>query len=224
LKDNSIPEFHKTDIFKNLPEHERTNLLKEASARKLAKGEFLVHQGEIWPNVVFVISGRLRWAMLSTSGKEYVLFNVEANQVFWGHSIFDGLPMPASLAAANKSEVLLWNQEIILRYLRRYPDVMWDITGVLTKIMRNAREIIYGLAFKPVAGRLATLLMQRCSDNSGNTIERNFTLYELATTLAATPEVVCRLLYQFQEDGIIEITRASIYIHDMGALEKAKED
>jgi len=209
LKVNSIPEFHKTDIFKNLPELERTNLLKEASARKLAKGEYLVHQGEIWPNVVFVISGRLRWAMLSTSGKEYVLFTIEANQVFWGHSIFDGLPMPASLSAANKSEVLLWNQETILRYLRRYPDVMWDITGVLTQIMRNAREIIYGLAFKPVAGRLATLLIQQCSDSSGNTIERNFTLYELATTI---------------EDGILEITRASIKIHDMGALENAKED
>ena len=90
--------------------------------------------------------------------------------------------------------------------------------------MRHAREIIYGLAFKPVAGRLATLLIQQCSDSAGNSIERNFTLNELASTLASAPEVVCRLLYQFQEDGILEITRASINIQDMDALENAKAD
>ena len=47
--------------------------------------------------------------------------------------------------------MLIWNQETILSYLRRYPDVMWEITRKLTGIMRQAREIIYGLAFKPVA-------------------------------------------------------------------------
>lgn len=216
--------FHQTEIFKNLPEHERTNLIKEAIPKKISKGEYLVLQEEIWPKVVFVVSGQLRWALLSTSGKEHVLFAIEPNQVFWGHSIFDGMPMPASLAATKKSEVLIWDKDTILRYLRRYPDVMWEVTGVLSNTMRRAREIIYGLAFKPVAGRLATLLIQQCSDNNGNSIERNFTLYDLASTIATTPEVVCRLLYQFQKEGTLEITRASIDIHDMEALEIAREE
>jgi len=216
--------FHQADIFKQLPEPERNNLLQEAIVRKISKGEYLVHQDEIWPYVIFINSGQLRWAMLSTSGKEHVLFNLGPSEVFWAHSLFDGKPMPAYLLANKKSEVFLWDQETILRYLRRYPDVMWEITKKLTGIMRQAREIIYGLAFKPVAGRLATLLIQQCSDSSGNSIERNFTLNELASTVATAPEVVCRLLYQFQEEGILEITRASINIQDMVALENAKED
>lgn len=220
--------FHQADIFKSLPEEERNSLLQEAITREVSKGEYLVHQEEIWPHVVFVESGQIRWTMLSTGGKEHVLFSLESSEVFWAHSIFDDNPMPASLVASKKSRVLIWNRETILRYLRRYPDVMWEVTRKLTGIMRQAREIIYGLAFKPVAGRLATLLLQQCMDcdgtSDGTLIDRNFTLNELASTVAATPEVVCRLLYQFQEDGILEITRASIHIHDMDALRNAEED
>lgn len=220
---NSYPEFHHTEVFIHLPVHERENLLQEAIHKKLPKGQYLLHQGEVWPHVMYVVSGQIRWAMLSTSGKEHVLFHLNQNQVFWAHSLFDDQPMPAYLYATKKSEVLLWGRETILSYLRRYPNAMWETTRVLTRIMRHAREIIYNLAFKPVAGRLATLLLEQYDPGLGTQIERNFTLNELAASVAATPEVVCRLLYQFQEDGILEVTRASINIKDRIALEKAKE-
>lgn len=215
--------FHQARVIRLLPDHERSSLYEEAISRKLQKGEYLTHQGDIWPYLIFVLSGQIQWAMLATSGKEHVLFNVEAGHSFWGHSIFDDGEMPASLYATKNSEVLLWERETILRYLRRYPDAMWETTGILTMNMRQAREIIYNLAFQPVAGRLATLLLDQYF-SSGAQIERNFTLSELAARVAATPEVVCRLLYQFQEDGVISITRASIEVHDKEALEKARDN
>ena len=220
--DYTINLFHQARVIRLLPDEERANLFKEAISRKIEKGEYLTHQGDIWPYLLFVSSGQIQWAMLATSGKEHVLFNVEVGQSFWGHSIFDDGEMPASLYAIKKSEVLLWERETILRYLRRYPDAMWETTKILTTIMRQAREIIYNLAFQPVAGRLATLLLDQYFSSSSQ-IERNFTLNELASRVAATPEVVCRLLYQFQEDGVLSVTRASIEVHDREALEKARD-
>ena len=218
------PEFHHAEIFNKLPENERISLLNKASIKKLHKGHFLSHQGDVWPYVIFVISGQIRWAMLATSGKEHLLFNISKNQTFWAHSVFDDGPMPASLYASQTSEVLQWDRETILDYLRRYPDVMWETTKMLTKIMRHAREIIYSLAFQPVAGRLASLLLEQCNQSTGTQIKRDFTLNDVATRVAATPEVVCRLLHQFQEDGILEVTRARINIQDIKALEKAKKE
>jgi CRP-like cAMP-binding protein len=101
---------------------------------------------------------------------------------------------------------------------------MWETTKILTKIMRQAREIIYSLAFQPVAGRLARILLDQHQNSPGPHIERVFTLNDLAARVAATPEVVCRLLHQFQEDGVLSITRATIEINDKEALEKARED
>ena len=215
-------QFHHSEIFRALPEDERVRLLQEASLKTLKKGEFLSHQGDIWPYVIFVLSGQIRWTLLSASGKEHLLFNIDENQSFWAHSVFDDGPLPASLSAGKKSEVLVWERESILKYLRQYPDVMWKTTKMLTRIMRQAREIIYGLAFHPVAERLATLLLGYRTQSDSDQIERDFTLNDLAARVAATPEVVCRVLYKFQEDGILEVTRASIHIQDIDALENAR--
>ena len=49
------------------------------------------------------------------------------------------------------------------------------------------------------------------------------TLSEMAARVAASPEVVCRLLHQFQADGVVEITRASITLLKREALERFRE-
>lgn len=214
-------DFHQAEVFRLLPEEDRLSLLQEGIPKKLPGGGYLVRQEDTWPYVVFVVSGQLRWTMLAAVGKEHVLFELKPGQTFWAHSIFDGQPMPASLIATKKTEVLLWEKERIMPYLHRHPEAMWEVTGILMRTMRQAREVIYSLAFKPVAGRLASLLLSQV-DCTTASIEREFTLYELSSMVAATPEVVCRVLYQFQKDGILEVTRASITVQDIEALELAR--
>lgn len=84
--------------------------------------------------------------------------------------------------------------------------------------MRRAREVIYGLAFRPVATRLADLLLNSFHDQGETVVERDLTLSDIAAIVASSPEVVCRLLQQFQADGILEVTRAHITLHDRDAL------
>ena len=167
---NNFDEFHQMKVIRSLPEHERNLLLQQGIRRNVSKGQYLTHQGDVWPYMMFVVSGQIQWAMLATSGKEHVLFNIESGKSFWGHSIFDDEEMPASLYATRNSEVILWDRETILSYLRRYPDAMWETTKILTKIMRQAREIIYSLAFQPVAGRLARILLDQHQNSPGPTL------------------------------------------------------
>jgi CRP-like cAMP-binding protein len=209
---------HQAEVFRKLPKHECDQLIDSAIQKKLDSGQFLVHQDDVWPYVLYVNQGQLQWSILSAGGKEHLLFSLDDGEVFWAHSIFDDLPMPGFLMAVKPTQVYLWDRQMILRVLKRYPDAMWDVTKLLSGIMRKARTIIYGLAFQPVAGRLASMLVNRCMDQSGTSIERNFTLNEVASTVASTPEAVCRLLYQFQEEGILEITRASINVSNMDSL------
>jgi hypothetical protein len=54
-------------------------------------------------------------------------------------------------------------------------------------------------------------------------MERDLTLNDIAAIVASSPEVVCRLLHQFQADGILEVTRAHITLHDLQALETLVE-
>ena len=208
-----------TKVFNKLPESDLVRVSKLAIPRRRQSGEFLCYQDDIWPNVVFVDSGKFRWVMLSLCGNEHVLFTLKPDDIFWAHSIFDDNPMPASLMAVEDSNTYLWSRDAILPILYRNPEAMWEITSLLTKTMRKAREVIYGLAFQPVAGRLAALLLPRFENKTNPSIARDLTLAEIATRIASSPEVVCRLLQQFQANGLLEITRASITLRNYDALE-----
>ena len=62
--------------------------------------------------------------------------------------------------------------------------------------------------------------MERFATTDEPTVQRDLTLGEMAEMVASSPEVVCRLLYQFQAAGTISISRVSITLHDREALKK----
>ena len=205
-------------IFRSLPSSDLDLLASSAIRRPLSPREHLCFQDDIWPYVVFVNSDRLRWVLLSAGGKEHQLFALLPDELFWAHSFFDDAPMPASLVAGKASVIYVWSRDTMLPILYRNPEAMFGITRMLTGIMRRARDIIYGLAFQPVAGRLANFIMSSLDDPEHPTLERDMTLEDMAAVCATSPEVVCRLLYQFQSDGVVQITRTRITINDHHAL------
>ncbi len=204
--------------FNRLPEAECAELVRLVRRRWLKAGAFLCHQGEVWPQVLFLVSGRLQWRLVSVGGQEYALATIEAEEVVWGHSMFDDQPMPASIVTTKPSDVCQWSGEVILPVLYRNPVVLWEVIKMQVRAMRRAREIIYGLAFQPVASRLAKLLLERLGSQENVPVERDLTLSEIAIMILSSPEVVCRLLYQFQSDGVLQITRAHIVLRDKEAL------
>ena len=210
------------EVFRHFPPEELTRLVERSLSRKITAKEYLCRQGEIWPFVFYLEKGQFSWSMLSSGGKEHQLFKVKTGEIFWAHSFFDDQPMPASLKADKESTVHLWSKDLLLPLLMKYPRAMWDIPKKLTRTMRSAREIIYGLAFQPVSGRLAAFLLDNLESSEDASIEREMTLEEIASILATSSEVVCRLLYQFQSDGILKITRTHISFEDQAALEKLK--
>lgn len=210
------------DVFRHFPPEVLAQLDDHSLSRKIPVKEHLCRQGDIWPFVLFLEEGQLSWSMLSSQGKEHQLFKIKTREIFWAHSFFDDQPMPASLKADKTVLAYLWPKEIVLPLLMKYPKAMWDIPRRLTATMRSAREIIYRLAFQPVASRLAGFLLDNLESPQHDSIEREMTLEEIASVLATSSEVVCRLLYQFQADGILKITRTQISFEDQTALEILK--
>ncbi|MES0344462.1 MAG: helix-turn-helix domain-containing protein [Anaerolineales bacterium] len=46
---------------------------------------------------------------------------------------------------------------------------------------------------------------------------------QIASMISSTPQVVCRVMYQFQEEGLMELSRATIKLLDPKGLEKLAE-
>jgi CRP-like cAMP-binding protein len=123
------------------------------------------------------------------------------------------------MEAVQDSVVYVWEGEDVLRILFGNPDAIRALLRRETQMIRKRRETISELAFQPVTGRLAKLLLERIPASETST-ERDLTLDQIAAMVASSPEVVCRTLYQFQRGGLLRVTRASIDLHDRTALER----
>lgn len=138
---------------------------------------------------------------------------------FWGHSLLDGEPMPSTMEAAQDSIVYTWEGEDVLRILFESPNAIRALLRRKTQMIRKRRETISDLAFQPVTGRLAKLLLERVPASEVSA-ERDLTLDQIASMVASSPEVVCRTLYQLQRNGLLQVTRAIITLHDRDALNR----
>jgi len=219
-----VHELTQTPAFNCLPLSEVQELVNLGRIKSLHKSEYICHQGDFWPYLIYVRKGLLSWSILSAGGREHVLFLLEPKDIFWGHTLMDDQPMPASLMAMKHAEVMLWHKDALQPFLNRNPEALWGVIRYQAEIMRRAREIIYGLAFQPVASRLAKLLLERSGPSADAPLKRDLTLNEIATMVNTSQEVVCRLLYQFQTDGLLRVNRASIQLQDIPALQKLFEN
>ena len=209
----------KIPVFSKLSPVDRTHLAQIATRKTYRKGQFICLEGDIWPYVLYIASGRVGWVMISPEGKRQVVFCPGPCDVVWSHSLFDDEPMPASLEVMEDCEVFLWHGEQISPIVSRHVEAVWDIARELVVTMRQIREVVYGFAFHPVAGRLARLLLNRYQPVEGQPAHRDLTLDEMADTIGTTRELVSRTLHRFADDGMIKINRLEFVFMDREQLE-----
>jgi CRP-like cAMP-binding protein len=206
-------------VFSKLSPVNHAQLAQLAIRKRYHKGQFICMQEDIWPNVFYIASGRVGWVMLSPEGKRQVVLHRGACDVVWCHSLFDNEPMPASLEVLEDCEIFLWHGEQILPIISRHVDAVWDITRELVVTMRQIREVVYGFAFHPVAGRLARLLLNYYNPVDGQPTQRDLTLDEMADTIGTTRELVSKTLHRFAGEGMIKINRVEFVVMDKNQLE-----
>lgn len=207
----------RAEVLGKFTDVQKQKLVSLAVQRVLKRDEALFWQGDDWSNVLLIANGRLRSVIHSLDGRSYVVSTWEQGEEFWAHALFDGDPMPSTLEAVQKSTIYQWDGEAVLRILFENPDAIRALLGRQIKLIRKRRETIADLAFQPVTGRLAKLLLEQVPV-SETSAQRDLTLDQIASMVASSPEVVCRTLYQLQRDGLLQVTRASITLHDRAAL------
>ena len=207
------------DVLGKFSISQRQRLVSLAVRHILKRGEYLYWQGDLWSNVFFIAAGRMQSVIYSSDGRSFVVSAWEEGSDFWGHSLFDGEPMPSTMEAVQDSVIYTWDGEDVLQILFESPDAIRALLRRKTQMIRKRRETISDLAFQPVTGRLAKLLLERVPASEVSA-DRDLTLDQIASMVATSPEVVCRTLYQLQKNGLLQVTRASITLHDRDALKR----
>ncbi len=194
--------------------------IESLAIRKIyKKGQYICLQDDIWQYALYIVSGKVGWVMFSPEGKRHIVFRMHNGHTIWGHSLFDQEPMPASLEVIEDCEVYLWTGDVILPVVSKNVAAVWEINRTLVSTMREVRDVVYGFAFHPVAGRLANLLLKHYQPIDGQAALRDLSLEEMAHSIGTTKEVVSKTLHQFDSAGMIEVSRIEITFTDREKLE-----
>lgn len=192
-----------------------------ARKRVLSKNEVVCYQGDHCKFVLFIEKGSLRSVVTAVNGREHVIYTWGQKEEFWSHSIFDEESMPSTLQAAERNTVVYqWPGELMYEAILENKAATRALIKRQTQLIRKRRDRIYNLAFNPVASRLAKLILERSEGSGTTTMQRDLTLEDMAAMVATSPEVVCRVMYQFQDEGLLTINRATITLKDLDNLEK----
>ena len=188
--------------------------------REYPKGQWVSHYGSSWPYLFLVEEGQITALKESPGGRSLVVMVLEEGEVFWGVGFFkEGIGMPVALVADQESRIRIWTQDRLLPFLLNNGKFTWALTQLMVERMLVASQILEELAFQPVAGRLAHLLLEQFEDQSGDTLTRDMTLDDMAARIGSTREMVCRHLYQFADRGAIQINRTEFKVTDQDMLQ-----
>ena len=205
--------------FSSLPPHEILAIEELGAKRQYSKNEFVTYQGDVWPYLLFVRSGEFQALKESKSGRSFVIDNFEPGEIFWGLALFEeGKLNPAAIRTAKKGSILLWNKTQIEEIVSNNTQVAWCLFSLLAEKMSRVGEMVEELVFQPLTGRLANLLIEQFEMADEDVISRDLTLEQMAARIGSTREMVCKILYQFSDEEIIEIQRTQLKINDRPRL------
>lgn len=210
----------KNPVFACLDQEELKSVAKSANRHKYQKGEWIAHHGQSWPFLFLIESGTVQALKESPEGRSLLVVELDKGEIFWGLSFFiENAPMPVALIAKQNTSLFLWSLDYLKPTILRNGEMSWELTQLMILKMQYASEILNEFAFQPTTGRLARLLLEHFEDAVGDYVSRDMTLDEMAARIGSTREMVCRHLYHFADQGVIQINRTELKITNQTFLE-----
>lgn len=205
--------------FSRLPASSLAELAGMASRREYSSGQMVVREGDLWPYALYLASGWLRWSLADSRGRRQMLVDVPAGEMVWGHTLFDDQPMPADLEVRQAAVTFRWEGTAIRAIVGSHPESMWEVCRSLVRSTRRSRALVGSFAFHTVPQRVAALLLRWYPETDGTWFRRSLTLEEMAAYVGSTPALVCKSIYAFADQGILNVTRTHFEFLNRCALQ-----
>lgn len=211
-------------LFSGFSQFDLDCLIDISIEKTYPKDQWITHYGSDWPYLFLVEQGQVTAIKESPEGRSLVVITLDKDEVFWGVGFFkEGIGMPVALVANQETKLRLWSRKNLEPFMINNGQFTWDLAQLMAERMMLASRILEELAFHPVAGRLAHLLLSQFEDQSGDILSRDLTLDDMAARIGSTREMVCRHLYNFADKGAIQINRTEFKITDQGLLQHFAE-
>ncbi|MCD7722676.1 MAG: Crp/Fnr family transcriptional regulator [Clostridiales bacterium] len=202
---------------------EQNTLLAASDKRFYKKGQ-IVHSGlKDCTGLFLVRSGQLRAYIISDEGREITIYRLLSRDIclLSASCIMQSIQFDITIEAEKDTEAWLIAAEAYKSVMQesaplanytneimasRFSEVMW----LMEQIMWNSFDC-----------RLASFLLEESALEGGTTLKITHEI--IANHLGTAREVVTRMLRYFQNEGMVKLSRGTVELADINALQKLKD-
>jgi CRP/FNR family transcriptional regulator, nitrogen oxide reductase regulator len=214
-------------LLDGLSDDEHAKVVGAATARQVAGGAVLFHEGEPAVSLVLTASGRFKLTQVSEGGQEVVVRFSGPGDPFGALAVLDGKVYPFTATAVVPSRVLQWSRLALGTLFAHVPGFQRNVLSVVGGHGREMLDRVRELATEAVPRRLARalerLLPQGESQKEG-VLLTDVTQQDLAHMSGTTLFTVSRTLAEWQRAGVVETGRGRVLVRNRNALAALARD
>jgi CRP-like cAMP-binding protein len=210
-------------LFSQLTNDEITNLNFDKGCNFHKKGNIIYHEGSRVNGFYCVNKGIVKLFKTGIEGREQIIRFAKKGDIIGYRSLLSGELACHTAKVLEDATMCFIPGESLFALLRKNPEFTIELLQLTCRELGEANSFITDIAQKTVRERLAEVLFI-LKDNFGldveNVLQISLTREELANIIGTATESVIRLLSEFKDDKLIELSGRKIKLLDQKALKK----
>ncbi|MCL6416481.1 Crp/Fnr family transcriptional regulator [Aestuariirhabdus sp. Z084] len=206
-------------LFASMDPNLQQSLLKHARHIQLPPSQVLYRRGDKPKGFYGLLSGEIQLTASDSTGKQLLFGTIEAG--WWCGEIpaLDGEPYAQTATAIVQSELLMIPLTEFDRVLSEHPELYRHFIRILCRRIRLAGQLLEESAFYDLTTRVASQLLRLCRLHRPDATQHlQYSQAQIADMLGITRQSLHRVLKNWQQQGWIELSYASIKIDRPDAL------
>ena len=219
----TVPELSvlkRVAMFAAMSDEKLQTLRRSVHRRSYHRHAVILSPGEVADGVYVLVAGRAKMVLEDGRGNHMTASLIEPNEVFGEMGVFDEGPRSAGVQALEPCEVLFVRKAALLDCMDgNFAAAMLVVRAVVTRL-RVAERKMASLGFLNVYSRVARLLVDSAEEVDGEWIVHTGA-EEIARTVAASREMVSRVVKKMKDDGLVRKERRRTVILDRPSMSAA---
>lgn len=210
-------------VFRHLPTPIIQEVLTSSELVEYQKNQLIYRQGNNISGSYFLLKGIIKIFKTGSDGKEQIIRFARPGDIIAFRSLFSNEPACTSAQVHEDSILLFIPAPFLINLVKTDGTFALDLIQLICQELGEANEYITDIAQKTVRERLAEVLLKiekTFGTDSQGFINLSLTREEMSNIVGTATESVIRLLSEFKEDKLIDLSGRKIKILNRSHLQK----
>ncbi len=200
--------------FANAKQSTIAELELTSNERSYRQGDTIFDEGEVWPYLAFVRSGKVVYTLLSPDGKTHSLGERLTHDPLNESGTFDGGGATTRAEALTDTTIVTIPAEAVLHAVRNDSELALGFLTAASQARRRSIDTIADLAFAHVLQRVAKFLMSYAPATTGMTpglpgVE-NLSQAQIAAAAGTVRDMAARALLRLKNAAAVDLDRGRV--------------